>query len=239
MKKMLNVIMILSLLVLIQSGCVYGLGGIKGNGNVVKEERKVSSFDGISVGGAFKVYLTQGSGYALVVEADENLLAVISTEVSAGTLKIKTTEDIRDSEALNIYITFKELKELDISGACNLVGENKFNLDDLDMECSGASNVEMEIDATEIEMDFSGASDIELAGSATKVNLDLSGASSLDAYDLQVNKLSADISGASHAKVSVSDELSADVSGAASIKYKGEPTITNYDVSGAASIKKY
>ena len=159
--------------------------------------------------------------------------------MSAGTLKIKTTEDIRDSEALNIYITFIELKGLDISGACSLVGENKFNLGDIEMECSGASNVEMRIDAMEIEMDFSGASDIELAGSADKVNLDLSGASSLDAYDLDVKKLSAEVSGASHVKISVSDELSADVSGAASLKYKGEPTITNYDVSGAASIKKY
>ena len=50
---------------------------------------------------------------------------------------IKTTEDIRDSDALNIYLTFKELDDIEISGACHLVGENKMKFGNLDLECSG------------------------------------------------------------------------------------------------------
>lgn len=220
------------------SGCTFATPGIKGDGNVVKQERSVSPFSGIEVGGAFHVFLTQGSSEALVVEADENLLDIIKTEVKGNTLSIKTTKDISDSKALNIYVTFKDLKELDVSGACHLTGENKFKVGDLDMDCSGASDVTLKLAGENMNIDCSGASQIELYGSAGSLYLDVSGASHLDAADLEVKNCEADISGASHAKIYVTGELSADVSGAGSLKYKGDAVIKQHDVSGAGSMKK-
>ena len=121
----------LAVLFMLQSGCTYAIKGIKGDGNVVKQERDVSNFKGIDVGGAFKVFLTQGDTEKLVLEADQNLMDVIETDVRAGVLRIKTSEDINNATELNVYITFKDLNELDISGACDLMGENKFKLDDI------------------------------------------------------------------------------------------------------------
>ncbi len=239
LNSMTGVAITLSLMMVTISGCTYALDGIKGNGKVVKQERSVSGFSAIEVGGAFKVYLTQGDEEKLIVEADENLLEVIETEVVGRILKISTKEDIRNSEALNIYITFKELSEMEISGACNLESTNKLSFDNLELDFSGASDVMLTLSASSIEMDCSGASQVELFGSATSVELDLSGASKLDALELEVESLEADVSGASHGKISVSGEISADVSGAASFKYKGDPKIDDIDVSGAASFKKY
>jgi len=231
--------LILAMLLSLQSGCSYAFNGVKGDGNVVKEERTVGSFSAIDVGGAFHVFLTQGNEEKLVVEADENLLDIITTEVRGNTLKISTDKDIRNYDVLNVYITFKELEDLDISGACKLSAENKLSFDNLELECSGASDVELKFSANNLDIDFSGASNIDLYGSADKVELEVSGASDLDAYDFEMNYLDINISGASHAKVFVNEELSADVSGAASLKYKGSPVITNHDVSGAGSMKKY
>jgi hypothetical protein len=229
----------LTFLLTLQSSCSYGFGDIKGNGNVTKQERQLDSFSGLDVGGAFKVFLTQGDKEFVIVEADENLLDVISTEVRGNTLVIKTTEDIRDSEALNIYLTFKDLDNMEISGACHLSAENKMKFENLDLDCSGASDVELKLAATKLTMDFSGASQIELYGSAETVDLDLSGASSFDGYDLEADIYFVDVSGASHAKIFVNKELSAEVSGAAGLKYKGDPVIKEHDVSGAGSMKKY
>lgn len=237
--RIFTIALTMAIILVFQSGCTYAFKGIKGDGNVVKKERSVSSFDGIDVGGAFNVFLTQGETEKLVVEADENLHEFIETEVRGSTLKIKTTEDINSSTKLNIYITFKDLKDLDVSGACDLVGENKFKLGDLDLDCSGASEMELKLSAGNINMDCSGASNAELLGSAQSLNLDLSGASKLDAIDLEVASCDADASGASHGKIFVTEELSVEVSGAASLKYKGEPRIKEHDVSGAGSLKKY
>ena len=230
----------LSVIILgLNAGCTYGFTGIEGDGKVVKEERKISSFDGLDIGGAFHVYLTQGSQEALTIEADENLLEVIETKVTGGTLEISTTKSIKDYEELNVYITFKELRDMEISGACHLTGENKFSLSDMDMDFSGACNITLELEANELDCDFSGASQVDLSGRCDRMKLDVSGASDYDAYELEVGTLDADISGAAHARVNVADELTADVSGASSLKYKGDPKVTHRDVSGAASMKKY
>lgn len=238
-KQLLTLAITLTFLLSLQSSCTYGFGGIKGNGNVVKQDRQIGSFSGLDVGGAFKVFLTQGEKESIVVEADENLLDIITTEVRGNTLMIKTTEDIRDSEALNIYLTFKDMEEIEVSGACHLLGENKMKFENLELDCSGASDVELKLGASDLNMDCSGASQVELYGSAKSVDLDLSGASHFDGYDLEADIYNVDVSGAAHAKVYVNKELSAEVSGAASLKYKGEPVIKEHDVSGAASMKKY
>lgn len=234
---LITLVLILSMTM--QSSCTYAFRGIKGDGNVVKEKRDVTSFSGIDVGGAFKVYLTQGSSEKLEIEADENLLPIIKTEVKGGTLYISTKEDIRDSEALNIYLTFKEMHEIDVSGACDLSGEDKFTFNDLEMDCSGASNIDLKITANSLELDCSGASNITLYGSAQKVEMDVSGASHFDAYDLEVEDFEIEVSGAAGAKIFVTGELSANVSGAAHLKYKGDARIVHHDVSGAGSMKKY
>lgn len=237
--RMFSTALTLAIVLVLQSGCSYAFKGIKGDGNVIKQDRAISSFDGIDVGGAFNVFLTQGETEKLVVEADENLQDVIITEVRGSTLKIKTTEDINSSTKLNIYITFKNLKDLDVSGACDLKGENKFKLGDLDLDCSGASEMELKMAAGNIDIDCSGASNAELFGTAQSVNLDLSGASKFSAMDFEVAIYDADASGASHGKIFVTEELSVEVSGAANLIYKGEPRIKEHDVSGAGSLKKY
>ncbi|NOX47613.1 MAG: DUF2807 domain-containing protein [Chlorobi bacterium] len=234
---MLSIVLMLSLTM--QSSCSYAFKGVKGDGNVVKQQRDVSSFSGIEVGGAFHVFLAQGTTEKLEVEADENLLGIIKTEVKGGTLHITTTKDIRDSEALNIYLTFKEIHEMEVSGACKLTGEDKFTFTDLEMDCSGASSIDLKLSANKLEMDCSGASNIELYGSAQKVEMDVSGASHFDAYELEVENYEIEVSGAAGAKIFVTGELSAKVSGAAHLKYKGDARITHHDVSGAGSMKKY
>ncbi len=221
------------------SGCSYGFGGIHGNGNVVKQDRTLSSFNGLDVGGAFRVYLIQGDKEMVTVETDENLMDVIKTEVRGNTLYISTREDIRESKALNLYITFKELKSMDISGACKLSAEDKLNFGGLELDVSGASDFDLKMSAQNLDLDFSGASQVTLYGNAESAKLDLSGASKMDASELETGNFSADVSGASAGKIFVTGELSADVSGAASLKYKGDPKVTDFDVSGAGSLKKF
>lgn len=238
MKQITGLTIILTLIFTLHTSCTYAYKGVRGDGNVVKQERKISSFSGIEVGGAFKVFLTQGESESLTVEADENLMDIISTEVHGKTLKINTTKDIQDSKVLNVYITFKMIDELDVSGACQLSSENKFKLGDLNLDCSGASDVTLKMSATDIELDCSGASQVDLFGTGEFLSLDLSGASNLDASDFEVGTCDADVSGASHGKIMVRSELSAEVSGAGSLKYSGDPVIKSHEVSGAGSLKK-
>lgn len=222
----------------LMAGCIPEKG-VKGDGNVVKEERNVSGFNSLEVGGAFTVYLTQGSKESLTVEADKNLMEYIRTEVKGDRLEIYTKgENIQKFTKMNIYLTFVDLEMIDVSGAADILGKGKMQFKDLALEASGASELELELEVSMLRADFSGASEVELMGNAESVRCDCSGASEFNAYDLSIKQGEFDVSGAADAKVHVTDMLEVDISGAASMKYKGSPQVRS-DVSGAGSLRSY
>jgi hypothetical protein len=62
--------------------------GERGSGNDVTETRKVSDFDTVNVSYPAQVLIRQGSAESLQIEAEDNLLPNLKTEVKNGTLEI-------------------------------------------------------------------------------------------------------------------------------------------------------
>jgi hypothetical protein len=214
------------------------LGGAHGDGNVLKETRKVSSFDGIDVSGAFDIILKQGLTEEVTVEADANLLPLIGTEVVGGTLRIETKKPVNHVTVMKVYVTVKDLKRIDVSGAVDINTDGRITVPELSIDASGASDSKLDIAVQKLKLDCSGASKMRFSGSATDVNMDLSGASDIFGYDLLAESYDIEISGAGNAQLNVSKRIRAEISGAGSVKYKGSPTEIDQSVSGAGSIKK-
>jgi hypothetical protein len=222
----------------LMAGCIPG-DGVKGDGNVVKQERKVSDFTSLEVSGAFNVYLYQGKSESLTIEADDNLMQYIKTEMKGDKLEIYTDgKNIKDYTEMNIYLTFEELEMIDISGAVSISGDGRMTFDELSIDGSGASDIKLDLEVSMLRADFSGASEIELSGEAKAVKFDCSGASEIKAYDFIIEYCELDVSGAAEIAVHVTTNLEVDVSGAAEVKYKGSPKVYS-DVSGAASLRSY
>lgn len=213
-------------------------GGVHGDGNVLKEARKVPSFDGIEVSGAFDIFLKQGPTEEVIVEADANLLPVIRTEVVGGTLMIETKKPVNHITTMKVYVTVKNLKHIDVSGAVDINTEGLVTVPELSIEASGASDSKFEISVQKLTLDCSGASKMKFSGSAVDVTMDLSGASDIFAFDMPAENYDLDISGAGNAQINVSKKIRAEISGAGSVKYKGSPTDVDQSVSGAGTIKK-
>ena len=212
--------------------------GERGNGNVVRQERKVSEFNAIEVSGAYDVYLSLGSAQLVIVEADENLQPLIITEVHGSKLTIENKKPIRDSKSLKVFITVTDLKKVELSGAVDLHSENKLTLTELTVEISGATDANLDIAVQKLDVSSSGGSKLKFSGMANKVDMDVSGAVDIHAYDLLAEIVSLSISGAGDAEINVTKELYADISGAGTVRYKGNPVKVDSNVSGAGSIKK-
>lgn len=211
---------------------------IKGSGHVIKETRELSSFSAIDVGGAFEIELVKSNEEKIVIEADDNIMPHIKTRVSGGELDIDNTEDLNNPTTLKLTIYYKNIDELDISGAAELYSSDVLEADNLELDFSGASEVTLKLNVQSLEADFSGASKVELEGSINSAELDLSGASVLRAYGLEIKDLELEASGAAVVRVLVLENLSIGASGASSVKYKGSPSISIHDVSGASSVRK-
>jgi hypothetical protein len=214
------------------------VGGVHGDGNVVKESRPVGSFNAIEVSGAFDIIIKQGATEELAVETDRNILPLVSTEVVGNTLKIETKKPIHHTTELKVYITVKDINLIDASGATDIVSDGKLTLSTLTLDASGSTDARLDLAVGKMKLDCSGASKVKFSGTATEVIMDLSGASDIFGFDLLAESYDIDISGAGNAQVNVSKRIRAEISGAGSVKYKGSPTEIDQSVLGAGSIRK-
>lgn len=210
---------VLSIVLIFSGGCgISGIKGIKGSGNLKTETRNVSGFKKVEAQNALNVIIDAGKDFSMQLEADDNLLPLIKTEVSGDKLTISIKDSISSSRKPTIKISMPELAALDVSGASS--GE--------------VSNVKTD----SLELAASGASQIKIVGEANKLKSDASGASGIDAEGLKVTDADVRASGASNSTVTVANELKADASGASTIYYTGEPKTVTPKSSGVSSVKK-
>ena len=227
-----------------------------------KQERKVNTFNKISIRSAIEAHIRQGSSFSVSIETDSKDIDKIITEVVGNELIIKRRENMNwnwnnNSGKVVAYITLPELKGLDVSGASTATGETAFKTEDFHLEASGASHITLEItatqfkaqlsgasrteltlNATDLRAELSGASRLQLKGRADNQSLDLSGASRYDGYDFPAKKVKMEGSGGSTAEVAVSEEIKADMSGGSSLRYKGNPTRSETNATGGSSVRK-
>ncbi|MBS4056460.1 MAG: DUF2807 domain-containing protein [Bacteroidales bacterium] len=231
------IVMLLSMMHL-AGACVLNPFAISGNGKMVTEQRQVSNFSAMEVSSAFSVELSQGDAESLTIEADENLMKFIRTEVRGGVLKIYVDEPVNSSRGLKAILNFKSLESMDFSGAVKVKGMNSLHFDQLEVELSGATELDMDMTASSLDLDVSGASKISLVGEVKHVDADCSGASKIYAENLKTSTFNFESSGASKAEIWVTDELRVSASGASSVRYKGEVQKIKVDTSGASSVEK-
>ena len=213
---------------------------IKGNGNVVTQERTITSFTRLSIDGVFNVFINQGEKEVVKVETDENLQSVIETINTGSTLNIKWKEkaSVKKSTKMNIYVTIKELKSRDISGVGDVSTTSILKLENLELKISGVGNTSLEMNCKSFTADISSVGNIKLKGTADNVSVTASGTGNLKALDFIVKKLSINVSGTGNVEVYADEEINITSSGIGNISYKGNAVVKTMNTSGIGKVKK-
>ena len=212
----------------------------KGSGKVETQVRDLDTFTKIDLSGASNLEIICGSEEQKVeVVADDNLVNLIETEVTDGTLHITSVGAMpMGSSTFDLRIHIKQLDELIVSGAGTV------NIKNLDNEktrisLSGAGNVKMEdVKCGTLSLDSSGAAKVNAGGECEEVNIDLSGAGGVNLKELKAKIVNISISGAGGADVYASDSLNVDISGMGKVTYYGDPKNVKKQVSGVGSLEK-
>ena len=207
-----------------------------------KEKREISGVKELSVSNAFAVEIRIGNQESLEIEIDEDYMDDVITEVRGGRLTIKMKDQsgrrgYRMRETPRAYLTVKSLESISASGAVSIKTIQTLKSGKLNVNISGASSLNLDIDVEDLNLEVSGSCVINLKGRANRQIVRITGASTYSAYDLENKTADLRISGASNARVNVSEKLEANVSGASSVRYKGNPSVDS-DTSGASSVRK-
>lgn len=202
--------------------------------------RDVGSFSGIKAGEGLDVYLKKGDRESVRVEPGSDTDAdQIITEVSGSFLKIHVRDGMRVKNVYaKVFVTYKSLDKIWASSAANIYTEGVLSADELEVGCSSAATVDLEISVSDLEVEVSSAGDVELEGRATRASINASSAGQIDAYDLQVDVLDVEVNSAGSAKVSVVKELNAEASSGGNVRYRGNPSKSRTDSNSGGSVKK-
>lgn len=239
MKTLYNLIGIITVSILLFSAQSCKTGCIEGSGKEATDKRQVTAFTRLEIAGSFNVTLVQDSSNSVTINADDNILGIIKTDISGDKLKISTdNKNICSSKEIAITIGVRNLKSIAASGAVEITSNGRLNVGDLDLDLSGATKINLDVAASNVETNGSGVSDITLKGQASSHAIEMSGNGNVHAFDFVVGNYSIETSGQSNYEINALSQLNIHSTGASDIKYKGNPTKVNKSKTGALSLTK-
>jgi hypothetical protein len=217
-------------------------GAVPGSGKIETENRKVTGFTGITIGYPAEIIIRQGAAESLSIEAEDNLLPQLTTEVRSGRLYIENKEKrfakrVDPSQSVKITITVKTLNEIDFPSAGTLTVES-LKGDSLKISLSGAGDIVLKkLELKSLEAHVSGAGKITASGSVTDAKVTISGLGDFNGADLTCQTADANIPGAGSITLRVEKQLNAAISGAGSVNYYG-PASVSKSISGVGDVNK-
>jgi len=209
------------LLGVLASGCHDQLTNpeqIVGSGILVLQPRSVAAFSGIQVKGIGKVVIKQDTVQSLRIEADDNIVDLVTTTVANGLLVVGLQPGSYSNVTINVYASMKNIDRLESMGTAEFLTTGPIHTDAITCRITGVGK-------------------ITLAGTAGDQTIEVTGTGDVHNFDFVSTRCSALISGVGTLEVHATQQLDAVVSGAGSIVFAGNPPVVHQTVSGIGSIK--
>ncbi len=205
----------LVILALVSMLAACGVGGVTGAGPTRQENRDLDPFTRVEVGNGIGLTVQVGGAQAVEVEAQENILALITTTVEGGVLKITGASSFTTSTGVLVTATLPAFEGLSATGGSRAQIDALAG-DPLDVELAGGAR-------------------LVATGQATDVTLTSSGGAAADLGGLLAERMRVDLSGGSTATLNVSEEVSGSASGGAVATVMGGANV-EVETSGGARI---
>jgi hypothetical protein len=211
---------------LVSSACVVLLSlvvgacsivGERGSGTMATETRDVGGFDEIDLSGTGRVLVAVTGTESLTVEAENNILSLLTTEVRNGTLVLGTKQNISPTREIVYTITVVSLEAVTVSGSGSVTATN--------------------IDADAFNVHISGSGTVMPEGVSESLDLSISGSGVFEGEALLSATGTVSVSGSGDAVVYVTDDLDVKVSGSGNVEYFGDPEVS-VSISGSGNVSK-
>jgi hypothetical protein len=188
-----------------------------GSGNVITETRQVSGFDRIRFRGSGRIIVDQTGVESLTVEAEDNIVPLLRSDVENGVLILGLRPGTRivAYRPIVFRLTVKQLTGIEASG-------------------SGSTEVNR-LDTQRFVFDGNGSGKARLSGRAGTQEVSLSGSGEYDAESVDSRTVNVRVSGSGDVLLNATESLDVEVSGSAEIRYVGEPRVIQR-ISGSGSV---
>jgi hypothetical protein len=203
-------------------------GEVRGSGKVASEERPVSGINKVTLAMDGEMTIQVGNEERLTVEAEDNLLPFIVTEVRNGRLLVRTQNGVNldSTQPIRYLLTVKALEGLEISSSGGITSE-ALQAERFEIGVSSSGNLDLaELNADSLKADLSSSGDVNIgAGVVSDLDLDLSSSGNFNAEDLATSNANVTLSSSGDARIRVSDRLEGRISSSGNLYYHGTPEL--------------
>jgi hypothetical protein len=191
---------------------------IAGDGAMVSETRTAGAFDRISVSAPVKVTIGEATEAEVIVEAQANVLPLISTEIVDGQLVVSTVAPS--------FITSDDNYPL-----VTIKGPGITSL-----ALAGGSIGMLESTAAELRLDVSGQSVLTGIGQVPSLTISMAQGSHADLSELPVEAAMVKMTDGSAATMTISDSVTGVANGGSTLTLTQQPLTQTVEVSGGGSV---
>ena len=200
---------------------------IKGSGNVITKDITVKSFDELTANGVFSLQLSQGDKEAVRIEAEDNLIGLITVENDGSSLRIsmKKDVDINSKKKMIVHVTFKTLKSMNLSMVGGTSSDEQLKFADLKIKNQSVGSVNLDMALQTLNLENESVGTLKLKGSADNAVIKSNSVGSVMAGDFVVQKMDIDNNGIGSATVNAEKELKVSDSFLGKVNNKGNATV--------------
>jgi hypothetical protein len=179
----------------VQVKSVFSSDATVGDGRLAHERRSAGSVSAIDVSGPLEVNVRVGPAPSLELDADSNLLPLIRTEVTGGTLRMWVEGNVRSNNSLRVTYTVPTLTQARASGSGRLT-ISELNGAPLDFSKSGSGSVQLSGRVSRLDVQQSGSGQVNASALRTgDATVTLNGPGRLSLGQVQGNALTANVHG--------------------------------------------
>lgn len=220
----------------------------RGSGRMVTEQRAVSGIRGISLATAGRLVIETGDSESLRIEAEDNMIPHIQTEVFNGVLTIRTPQrwNLHLTRDIQYHVTVKSLESIAILSSGDIqapdlrAGEFAINVsssgdlrmgalqtDKLTVNISSSGNVDVgTLHAGALEAKGSSSGDLSIGGGeAARQTITLSSSGDYQAPNLDSDEAQVSLNSSGNASLRVRHQLTANLNSSGDLRYQGNPTL--------------
>lgn len=148
---------------------------IKGSKTVVEKPIEIGEFKALEIEDNLTVFLEKGEKNEVIVETDDNLHEVISTDIKEKTLRIYTSKEISSYKKLNIKIKYtNDLKSVAAKNIAIINAIEAVQLDSITFKTKDYAKLYLNVNSKNFTLQSDDKSKIELNLKAEKSKIQLS-----------------------------------------------------------------
>ena len=189
---------------------------LQGSGVSVTQTRTVPPFQTVELAGASEVTVRVGQRQAVEVQADDNLIDRLTTEVVGGALVIETRGSFSTASPMTVSVTAPELEAVTLSG-------------------SGAVRING-VNQQEFQVQLPGDGLVAVTGQVDRLEASLAGTGDAQLQELIARDVVASVPGTGRLQVYATRSLDASVGGTGAIFYAGNPNDVKQSITGTGAI---